>query len=88
MTIYSQRSFELIDVPLRKGIHLPNSENVAFKFSSGLLDIGSICYLRRENGRRVRGSARKVDFTFFSETSARDFAHGFSLRSWGILCAF
>lgn len=72
MTIYSQRSFELIDVPLHKGIHLPNSENVAFKFSSGLLDIGSICYLRRENGRRVRGSARKVDFTSFSETRASE----------------
>lgn len=70
MTKYSHRSFELIDIPLREGIRLPNSENTALKFSSGVLDIGSICYLRRKKGRRKRCSARDVDFTSFSETRA------------------
>ncbi len=73
MTTLSSRPIVVYDLPLPKGIDLLHPEQVVLRyFKSHTIDVGALCYLRRNNfGRRTPGEGRKVDLTSFCSKRSR-----------------
>lgn len=77
MSMFSTRSVSVLNLPLPDGASVLKPEQIILRFESGRsVDIGALCYLRREvvsTGRnKIRKSAegRAVDLTSFNQARA------------------
>jgi hypothetical protein len=71
LTAFSKRDIVVYDLPLPDGTKILHPERVLIRFGGKqTIDIGALCYLRRDESSRRANEARNVDLTSFSQIRA------------------
>jgi len=72
MSDFTKRIVEVYELPLVNGIRILRPEQVVLKFgAAGTIDVGALCYLRRDtNKRQLANDTQLVDLTSFNHIRA------------------